>query len=433
MTNRSASSCESARCDCPRERVLLEAPTSDFQQTAWYDSSVLGWEGDGAMMYLDNNATTFLIPAVRDRIRSLIAAPLGNPSSPHRLGNEARALIEKARDQVAAALGARSECVLFVASGSEANAMAITAAQTLGGDRDEIIVSAVEHSSVAANAALLGRRGYAVREAPVESSGRIDLDRLAAMVSERTALVSVQSVNNETGVVQVVEEVAEICHRAGALYHCDAAQALGKIPITVDGRHAPDLLSATAHKINGPTGCGALYARDPSLLQPLVGGGDQEQGLRGGTENLIGAVGFGAAAAARMRDMIAVTDLLTSCRDTFEQAVLAAEPQVTVNGDLRHRVGNTSNLRFPDIDGIMLIAALDDRDLYCSQSSACTTARPTPSHVLTAMGLSETEAYASLRFSFGVLNTVEEAERAAQCVTDAYLDLVDRLHRIGAA
>ena len=384
------------------------------------------------MIYLDNNATTFLTPAVRDRVRSLIAAPLGNPSSPHRLGGEARTLIEKARDQVAAALGARSDCVLFVGSGSEANAMAVAAAQTHG-DRDEIIVSAVEHSSVAANAALLGRRGFVVREAPVEASGRIDLDRLASMVSERSALVSVQSVNNETGVIQPVEEVAVISHRVGALYHCDAAQALGKIPIAVDGRHAPDLLSVTAHKINGPTGCGALYARDPSLLQPLVVGGDQEQGLRGGTENLIGAVGFGAAAAERMKDMIAVTDLLTTCRDTFEQVVLAAEPQVAVNGDLLHRVANTSNLRFPDIDGTMLIAALDDRDLYCSQSSACTTARPTPSHVLTAMGLSETEAYASLRFSFGVLNTVDEAERAARCVIDAYRDLVDRLHRIGAA
>ena len=385
------------------------------------------------MIYLDNNATTFLTPTVRDRIVSLIAAQHGNPSSPHRIGGEARALIEKARDQVAAALGARSECVLFVGSGSEANATAIAAAQTLGGDRGEIIVSAVEHSSVAANAALLCGRGFTVREVPVEASGRIDLDRLAAMVSERTALVSVQSVNNETGVVQPVEEVAAISHRAGAMYHCDAAQALGKILIAVDGRHSPDLMSVTAHKINGPTGCGALYARDPSLLQPLVGGGDQEQGLRGGTENLIGTVGFGAAAAERMRNLTAVIDLLTTCRDTFEHAVMAAEPEVAVNGDRRHRVGNTANLRFPDIDGTMLIAALDDRDLYCSQSSACTTARPTPSHVLTAMGLSETEAYASLRFSFGVLNTVEEAERAARCVIDAYRDLLDRLHRIGAA
>ncbi|MDD9985804.1 MAG: cysteine desulfurase family protein [Spirochaetaceae bacterium] len=384
------------------------------------------------MIYLDNNATTFLTPVVRDCIGSLIAAPLGNPSSPHRLGGEARALIEKARDQVAAAVGARSECVLFVGSGSEANAMAVAAAQTQG-DRDEIIISAVEHSSVAANAAVLGRRGFVVREAPVEASGRIDVDRLAAMVSERTALVSVQSVNNETGVIQPVEEVASISHRADALYHCDAAQALGKITIDVECRHAPDLLSVTAHKINGPTGCGALYARDPALLQPLVGGGDQEQGLRGGTENLIGVIGFGAAAAGRMQAMVAVTDLLTTCRDTFEQAVLAAEPQVTVNGDRRHRVGNTSNLLFPDIDGTMLIAALDDRDLYCSQSSACTTARPTPSHVLTAMGLSETEAYASLRFSFGVLNTVEEAERGARCVIDAYRELLDRLHRIGVA
>ncbi len=385
------------------------------------------------MIYLDNNATTFLSPTVRSRIGSLIAAPVGNPSSPHRLGQEARALVEKARDQVAAALGAPSECVLFVASGSEANAMAIAAAQTCGGDRDEIIVSAVEHSSVGANAAPLGRSGYVVREAPVVGSGHIDLDRLAGMVNERTAIVSVQSVNNETGVVQPVEAVAEISHRAGALYHCDAAQALGKIPIDVGARHAPDLLSVTAHKIHGPTGCGALYARDLSLLQPLVGGGDQEQGLRGGTENLIGAVGFGAAAAERVRDLAAVTALLAACRDSFEHAVLAAEPGVTVNGDRRHRVGNTSNLRFPDIDGDMLIAALDDRGLYCSQSSACTTARPTPSHVLIAMGLSEPEAYASLRFSFGVLNTQEEAEHAAHCVVDAYRDLVDRLRRIGAA
>ena len=423
----------SAACERPGELCLLELLPSDFQQRAWYDSSVPGRDGDGAMIYLDNNATTFLIPAVRDRIGSLIAARLGNPSSPHRLGHEARALLEKARDHVAAALGTRSECLLFVASGSEANAMAVAAAQTCGDDRDEIIVSTVEHSSVAANAALLGRRGYVVREVPVAGSGRIDLDQLATMVTARTALVSVQSANNETGVVQPVEEVAEITHRVGALYHCDAAQALGKIPIVVDGRHAPDLLSVTAHKINGPTGCGALYARHPSLLQPLVGGGDQEQGLRGGTENLLGAVGFGAAAAERMRDMTAVTALLTTCRDSFERTILAAEPQVTGNGDRRHRVGNTSNLRFPDIDGTMLIAALDDRDLYCSQGSACTTARPTPSHVLTAMGFSEADAYASLRFSFGVLNTQEEAERAALCVVDTYRDLLDRLRRIGAA
>ena len=385
------------------------------------------------MIYLDNNATTFLIPAVRARIESLLVAPIGNPSSPHRLGHEARALLERARDQVAAALEVRSDCLLFVASGSEANAMAIAAAQTRSDDRDEIIISAVEHSSVAANAALLGRRGYMVREVPVAASGRIDPNRLAAMVTARTALVSVQSVNNETGVVQPVDEVAEISHRVGALYHCDAAQALGKIPIAVDGRHGPDLLTVTAHKINGPAGCGALYARDPSRLQPLVGGGDQEQGLRGGTENLFGAVGFGAATAERMRDMTSVATLLSTCRDTFEQSVLAVEPGVSVNGDRRYRVSNTSNLRFPDIDGTMLIAALDDRDLYCSQGSACTTARPTPSHVLTAMGLSETEAYASLRFSFGVLNTQEEAERAAHCVVHTYRDLLHRLRRIGAA
>ena len=384
------------------------------------------------MIYLDNNATTFLIPAVRARMEGLIAAPIGNPSSPHRLGAEARALLEEARDRVSEALGARSECVLFVASGSEANAMALAAAQALGGNRNEIIVSAVEHSSVDANAALLSKRGYVVRHVPVAATGRIDLDQLAAMLNGRTALVSVQWVNNETGIMQPVGEIAELSHRVGALYHCDAAQALGKVPIAVDEQGA-DLLSVTAHKINGPAGCGALYARDPSLLQPLVGGGEQEQGLRGGTENLIGAVGFGAAAAARMRDMIAIATSIETCRDTFEQTILAGEPRVIVNGTRTHRVGNTSNLRFPGIDGAMLVAALDDREIYCSQSSACTTARPTPSHVLTAMGLSENDAYASLRFSFGVLNTEQEAKQAAHHVVDAYRGLHERLHRLGVA
>ena len=385
------------------------------------------------MIYLDNNATTFLIPAVRARIEELMAAPIGNPSSPYRLGAEARSALEQARDRVADALGTRADCILFVASGSEANAMALSAAQGCEQQRDEIVVSKVEHSSVTANATLLGGRGYTVRYVPVGGDGRIDLDQLADMLGERTAVVSVQWVNNETGVTQPVEEIAALCHNAGALYHCDAAQAFGKIPIDLDGQVGADLITVTAHKINGPTGIGALYARDPSLLQPLVGGGNQEQGLRGGTENLIGAVGFGAAAAERMRSFASAAALIEQCRDTFEQAVLAAEPRLLVNGDRAHRVGNTTNLQFPGIDGAMLVAALDEKEIYCSQSSACTTARPTPSHVLTAMGLTESEAYASLRFSFGVLNTVEEAQRAAEQVVASYRDLVERLHRLGVA
>ncbi|MDE0024768.1 MAG: cysteine desulfurase family protein [Spirochaetaceae bacterium] len=385
------------------------------------------------MIYLDNNATTFLIPSVRERIEELIAGPIGNPSSPYRLGAEARFALEQARDQVADALGTRADCILFVASGSEANAMALATAQTCEQQRDEILVSEVEHSSVTANATLLGARGYKVRFLSVDRNGRIDVDRLADMVGERTAIVSVQWVNNETGVTQPVEDIAALCHDAGALYHCDAAQALGKIPIDVDGQVGFDLMTVTAHKINGPTGIGALYARDPALLRPLVGGGDQEQGLRGGTENLIGAVGFGAAAAERMRTFNSATALTEACRDTFEQTVLAAEPRLLVNGDRTHRVGNSSNLQFPGIDGAMLVAALDEQEIYCSQSSACTTARPTPSHVLTAMGLTESAAYASLRFSFGVLNTVEEAQRAAEQVVASYRDLVERLHRLGVA
>ena len=385
------------------------------------------------MIYLDNNATTFLTPAVRARIEELMAAPIGNPSSPYRLGAEARSTLEQARDRVADTLGTRADCILFVASGSEANAMALATARSCEAQRDEILVSDVEHSSVTANATLLAEHGYTVRRVPVDGNGRIDLDQLADLLGDRTAMVSVQWVNNETGVIQPVEEVAALCHNAGALYHCDAAQAFGKLPIEVDEHVDADLMTVTAHKINGPTGIGALYARDPALLQPLVGGGDQEQGLRGGTENLIGAVGFGVAAAERLRTFASATALMEKCRHTFEQAVLSAEPRLLVNGDRAHRVGNTSNLQFPGIDGVMLVAALDEQGVYCSQSSACTTARPTPSHVLTAMGLTESEAYASLRFSFGVLNTVEEAKRAADQVVASYRDLVERLHRLGVA
>ena len=269
----------------------------------WYFVLALGGCGDAAMIYLDNNATTFLIPSVRERIEELIAAPIGNPSSPYRLGAEARYTLEQARDRVADALGTRADCILFVASGSEANAMALATAQACEQQRDEILVSEVEHSSVTANATLLGARGYKVRYLSVDRNGRIDVDQLADTLGERTAVVSVQWVNNETGVTQPVEDIAALCRDAGALYHCDAAQALGKIPIDVDVQVGVDLMTVTAHKINGPTGVGALYARDPALLHPLVGGGDQEQGLRGGTENLIGAVGFGAAAAERVTDL----------------------------------------------------------------------------------------------------------------------------------
>ena len=385
------------------------------------------------MIYLDNNATTFLLPVVRARIKELIAAPLGNPSSPYGLGAEARALLEQARDQVAAAIGARSDCILFVASGVRG--------QRYGPRYGTDVRAAARRDPCKCRRALvrhgerrlLGQRGYTVRYVPVDGCGLLDLDQLVDMVSDRTAIVSVQWVNSETGVVQPVEEIAARSRAVGALYHCDAAQAFGKIPISVDGQGAPDLLTVTAHKINGPTGCAALYARDPSLLQPIVGGGDQEQGLRGGTENLIGAVGFGAAASERTRDLAKLAAQMERCRDTFEQAVRGAQPLLPVNGDPQRRVGNTSNLQFPGIDGAMLVAALDEQEIYCSQSSACTTSRPTPSHVLTAMGLSESEAYASLRFSFGVLDTEQEARHAADQVVLAYRDLLERLHRLGVA
>ena len=246
---------------------------------------------------------------------------------------------------------------------------------------------------------------------PVDRCGQLVWEALNEAVTPDTDLVSVQWVNNETGAILPVEEIARLCQSRGVLFHTDAAQAVGKLPVSVTELPV-DFLTFTAHKFHGPQGVGALYVRSSKGLLPLLWGGPQEGGFRPGTENVPGIIGMGTAAQLRLERLEDVQRLMASLRDHFEQSVIDRVPDVEVNSDPDMRVCNTTNLLFRDVDGQALVARLDQEGIRCSQSSACTNQRPEPSYVLRAMGLSESEAYASIRFSFSEFNTVEDVDEA---------------------
>jgi cysteine desulfurase len=381
-------------------------------------------------IYLDNNASTLLLPEIADLLVKLVRHPAANPSSPHSRGAMARRIVETSRSQLAAALNCSPEELYFVSSGTEANNMALCAALNLRPQRSEIIISSVEHSSVRSCARALEERGIQVREVEVDGSGRVPSASLDKLVTDRTALVSIQLVNNETGVVQDVRVLRDITHSRGALFHCDAAQALGKMHLDLESANF-DLASFTAHKINGPPGVGALYSRSRKALRPVIAGGGQEHHLRGGTENLLGIAAFGLAADVRRRALDRHIREMTEWRDLFEAYLIGQFPTLRVNGANAERVCNTANIRFPGMDGRMLVARLDEKGISCSQSSACTSSDPQPSHVLLAMGLTESAAYECVRFSFGVLNSHADAAAAARTVASTYRELSQKLDAIG--
>ena len=271
------------------------------------------------------------------------------------------------------------------------------------------MTTTVEHSSIVKMCDYLGARGVEVVSVPVDRCGQLVWEALDEAVTPDTDLVSVQWVNNETGAILPVERIARLCQSRGVLFHTDAAQAVGKLPVSVTELPV-DFLTFTAHKFHGPQGIGALYVRSSKELVPLLWGGSQEGGLRPGTENVPGIIGMGTAAKLRLDRLEDVQVLMASLRDNFEQSVITKIPDVEINGDPDVRVCNTTNLLFRDVDGQALVARLDQEGVRCSQSSACTNQRPEPSYVLRAMGLSESEAYASIRFSFSEFNTVEDVD-----------------------
>nr|NQY47214.1 cysteine desulfurase [Chromohalobacter sp.] len=365
-------------------------------------------------IYLDHNATTPPLPGVVDVVCETLRTAYGNPSSGHRQGEPARRLLQSARETLQSCLGTSDEQFIFTGSGTEANNLAL---RSLARHGSCVITSAIEHSSILSSATRLQDEGTPIEIIAVTKEGEVDLRALRQQLSaHRHATVSIQWINNETGVFQPIQEITALAREYDALVHIDAAQAIGKLDTAVEPVLAPDFLSLTAHKFNGPAGVGVLYARQSELIDPLCVGGGQQSGWHAGTENTAGIAGLQRALELRYSELHEAIAHMAKLRDSFERTVLELCPWARINGRTDRRVCNTSNICFEGIEGQALVGRLDALGVYCSQSSACTTGHPEPSHVLRAMGLSEAQAYASVRFSFGVTNTHQEAELAATVV-----------------
>ena len=365
-----------------------------------------------AEIYLDYAATAPLDPAVAAAMTECMTRTFANPSSLHAPGKRARELVEAARAQVAARVGAPAERIYFTSGATESNNLALLG--TLSGKRGaraHLVTSRIEHKSVLDTARALEGAGVAVTYVDCDERGRVDPQRVAAAIGAATVLVSIMHVNNETGVIQDIEEIGALCRARGVRLHVDAAQSVGKLPLDL-GRSAVDLCSLTAHKVCGPKGVGALYVGPGVSLAPQLHGGEQERGLRAGTLATHQIVGMGAAyeLAAPERD----GPRLEALRDRL-WARLRAIPGVRPNGDSGRRAPHVLNVAFPGVEGETLRLAL--ADLAVSAGSACAADSPEASHVLTAMGLSDALAGSSLRFSVGRFTTDDEVTRAAERVT----------------
>lgn len=368
-------------------------------------------------IYLDNNATTKPLPQVREEVYKILGDEFGNPSSAHSTGERARRHLERAREKVAALIGSSPARITFTSSGTESNNMAFYSSTRDKGKKCRVITTTVEHSSIRKMCSYLCINDVEIRLIKVGPNGIVDLDELRKTMNGNTSLVSVQWVNNETGVIQPVVEVGEMCRERGVPFHTDAAQAVGKIEMKAEDLPF-DFLSFTGHKFHGPQGTGVIYARDKFLLVPIMFGGFQEEGFRPGTENLPGIVGLGKASELRKNDLTRLAAYMKELRDRFEAMVLDFVPGTRVNGDTKNRVCNTTNIMFGGIDGRRLVRELDGAGVRCSQSSACTNFEVSPSYVLCSMGLTESEAYSSIRFSFSVENTFDEVDKAVHLIRD---------------
>lgn len=353
-------------------------------------------------IYLDNNATTPVDPAVIETMLAALATDYGNPSSAHQFGATAARHVRRGREAVRALIGAAATSeIVFTSGGSESNVTALEAAVAARPDRDEVVVAAVEHPSVLKPLERLSAQGrIRLRLLPVDSAGRIDPAAVARLIGPRTALVSVQWANSETGVIQPVAEIAALARGAGALCHCDAVQAAGRLAIDVAAT-AIDLLSLSAHKINGPKGIGALYVRDGLPLAPLLPGGSQERGRRAGTENVPAIAGFGKAAELVLSRRADDISHMAALRDRLEARLGEALPALIVNGAGAPRLPNTSNIAVAGLDGNDLALLLDRAGIAVSTGSACRAGQRGPSAVLAAMAVPVSHIGGALRLSLG--------------------------------
>jgi cysteine desulfurase len=366
-------------------------------------------------VYMDNNATSPLLPEVLEAMRPYFIEEFGNASSIHHHGQNTRAAVERARESVAAMLGCRPSEVVFTSGGTEGDNLAIFGLIKAG---DHIITSTIEHHAVLHACKQLEKRGCQVTFVPVDGRGLVDPTDVKRALKSNTKLISIMMANNETGVVQPVDEIGHIAKEADVYFHTDAVQAAGKIPINVD-EIGCDLLSISGHKMHAPQGTGALYVRKGTLIEPLFYGGNHERQRRAGTENVAGIVALGKAAEVAKAGLAnGSIARLTKLRDRLQSELVSKLDDVGVNGDSAPRVPTTTNIHFDHIEGEALVIALDLKGLAVSTGAACSSGAIEPSHVLTAMGLPADQARASLRFSLGKQTTSEDIDFALSIIPE---------------
>ncbi|MDD2478254.1 MAG: cysteine desulfurase NifS [Victivallaceae bacterium] len=367
-------------------------------------------------IYFDNNATTACAPEVFDALKPFACERYGNPSSIHSFGGSVMHEIEKARWQLANLIGCdnkdpKGNCteIVFTSCGTESNSTAIRSALDLNPARRKLIISTVEHPAVRSLAHDLAKRDYQIVEIPVDAKGRLDMDLLRDAIDHETALVSIMWANNETGNIYPVEEIAEMSHKFGALFHTDAVQAVGKIPMDMKNSKI-DMLSLSGHKLHAPKGVGALFIRRGVHFRPFLIGGHQERNRRGGTENILGIIGLGKAAELAAANLVFENTKVKELRDYLETEMFKRIPTLRVNGDQEHRLPNTALISYEFIEGESILMLLDQYGICASSGSACTTGSLEPSHVLRAMGVPYTAAHGAVRFSLSRYNTREEVD-----------------------
>lgn len=367
-------------------------------------------------IYFDNNSTTQLLPEVKEEIINLLNTSIGNPSSPHSLSDNSRNIILKCKLNISKLLGCNSDNIILTSGATESNLSVLLNILNNNTIKRTIVISPSEHASIKGNCEHLLTKGYSLHCLKLDTNGLISLNELENILkSDDTALVSIGWSSSETGVLQPIKEISKLCVKYLVQFHCDASQYVGRGEIDLDSIDI-DYLTFTGHKLHAPKGIGCLYLKDKHKFISIFRGGSQENGLRSGTENIIGILGLSIAIEARLNSFKSHIEKIKKIRDYFEDSIKREIQSITINGEKTERSVNTSNITFHGIDGRALLAQLDNEDIYCSQTSACTSMIPEPSETLLAMGLSVDDAFASLRFSFSIGNTFEEVDKACSII-----------------
>ncbi len=377
-----------------------------------------------SVIYLDNNATTKVDPSVLEAMLPYFTQYYGNPSSMHTFGGQVGKAVQKAREQVAALIGAEPTEIVFTSCGTEGNNTAIRSALAVQPNKKHIITTEVEHAAILSQCRHLEKQGYQVTYLSVNRQGQIDLDELEASLTGGTAVVSIMYANNETGVIFPIEQIGQIVKEKGAIFHVDAVQAVGKVPLNMKNSTI-DMLTLSGHKIHAPKGIGALYVRKGVRFRPLLVGGHQERGRRAGTENVPGIIGLGQASELTLSHLGDINKV-KKLRDLLEKSLLSTIPNAEVNGHPTLRLPNTTNIGFKYIEGEAILLSLNQYGICASSGSACTSGSLEPSHVLRALGLPYSVLHGSIRFSLSRYTTESEIDQVLSIMPD----IVERLRAL---